>query len=177
MADPVTLADFIGLYEKEYLLLVKTYEDYNNQSLLIKGWSVTVGMASILAAYLAKPPDRPGRLAVLIAACSVLPFLALDTLWKALQHGYLLRIGEIEEVFRQIADNPKIGLGDLAGAPLQGFETWATGFDKVSLSGYLKAFWNSTVLLPHILIIGFGILLAWRFPPKPAQQTAQGNLS
>ncbi len=45
---------------KEYLFLQGTIEDFNKQVIQFKSWSVTVGIAALIAAY-TKPVSSAGR--------------------------------------------------------------------------------------------------------------------
>lgn len=81
---------------KEYNLIYGIYEGYGGQLIELKGWSVTVGLAALLAAY-SKPVSKNGRIAVLIAALSANPFWLTETLWKQFQNANLSRLKEIEK--------------------------------------------------------------------------------
>lgn len=142
------------LLKEEYLALFRIYESFNDQSLIIKGWSVTVGMAALIAAYASKPSERPGAILVVLAACSVLPFYLTDAVWKAIQGGYLLRLADIEAAFRT----------DSATEAFQMFTVWSGGF-RLDIAGLWAAAVNPTVFLPHLPIFVAGLLLAWLRPP------------
>jgi hypothetical protein len=145
------------LLKAEYLALFKVYESFNDQSLIIKGWSVTVGMAALIAAYAGRPTERPGAILVILAACSVLPFYLTDAVWKAIQAGYLVRLAELESAFRSES---------MIGA-FQMFTVWGDSFG-LSLASLWAAAINPTVFLPHLPIFLAGLLLAWFRPPNPA---------
>ncbi len=149
MATPAT-----DLLTQEYLAIFQVYESYNDQSLIIKGWSVTVGMAALIAAYASKPAERPGTILVVLAACSVLPFYLTDAIWKAVQEGYHLRLLDIEGA---------IARGTSIDA-LQMFTTWSQKF-HLGPAEFLAAAVNPTVMLPHLPIFVAGLLLAWLRPP------------
>ncbi|PWJ15050.1 hypothetical protein [Jannaschia seohaensis] len=147
----------------EYELLCQTYESFNAQSLEIKEWGVTIGVAALIAAYAAKPAERPGRPLVLLAAPAAQPFWITDALWKVVQTGYLARIGEIEAALRE--ERPI--------AALQSFSTLAASAEGTFTP---RAFWeariNPTVFLPHAPIFALGLLLALIYPPKAVSPPA-----
>jgi hypothetical protein len=164
--------EVLELFREEYLALLQTYEDYNHQSLLIKGWSVTVGAGTVLAAYLAASDARPSRLGVAIASCSVLPFIFTDTLWKALQNNYLPRLKALEAaICRQaVPTDPSTcaedGLATPAAAPFQFVTTW----EAVTLSDFFAAMGTSTVWLPHAPIFVAGMALAFLARPAASRR-------
>ena len=145
---------------QEYLFLLETYESYNDQSLIIKGWSASVGMAALLAVYAAKPAELSGRFMVLLAACSVLPFYMTDALWKALQSGYVFRLEELEKA---------IAAG--GGSAMQSFTTWEREFALTSVQ-YMEALRNPAVFLPHLPIVFAGSVLAQFYPPPQGGKDA-----
>lgn len=150
---PAEMSEVAQAVQAEYLQLLQVYESYNDQSLIIKGWSITVGMAALVAAY-ARPSDRPGPMLAFVAAASVLPFYLTDALWKALQGGYEHRLLQIEEAVRM----------GTASVPLQAMTVWNQEF-YLGLGEYWAAMTKTTVLLPHIPIFLAGIMLGLLWPP------------
>lgn len=166
MDEKLTLEVITGLYEAEYLSLLSTYESYNDQSLIIKGWSVTIGMAAILSCYRFKPGEAPGRFAVIISALVVLPFWMMDALWKALQTGYKIRLERIEAVIAEISAKGLLRLTE-NDAPLQSMATWKAHWTRSDVFGeFLGSLFTSTVCLPHIFVLFGGLALAWFHPPS-----------
>lgn len=148
----------------EYRLLFETYEGFNGQSLIIKGWSVTVGMATLIGVYALAMKDRPGRPAVVLAALSVIPFWVTDALWKTIQTGYEIRLDKIERMMA----------AGISGPAYQSFTTWAAKAEPtITLWSVLANMVNATVLLPHALILFFGLTAAFLFPPRGPIETVQ----
>jgi len=152
---------------QEYLAIQKIYEGYNAQSLSIKEWSVSIGIASLLAAYAKPVAEMRGRAVVVLAALVSVPFYLTDALWKSYQAAYLPRLREIEAAFRDMAgDQP---------AALQAIASWAKAYgDGVAdapaegaLTLYLGAMANPAVLLPHAVLLVLGLVMAWAYPPHP----------
>ncbi|MCO6384158.1 hypothetical protein [Oceanicola sp. 502str15] len=136
----------------EYQLLFGAYADFDGHALTLKGWSVTVGLAAMLSAY-SQPILKNGRIALLLAAFSTVPFYIVDGLWKTYQRAYLPRLRELERLSAECGEGFAI-IGDWAG----------TIGEKV-----LPVFLFPNVLLPHAFILAAGCLLAWKFPPGPGK--------
>ena len=111
----------------------------------------------MLSAY-SQPIRHNGRIALLLAACSTLPFYWIDALWKSFQRGYLPRLKELEELSKKF--DCAEGLGIIG--------SWQFTNGDTNLPSFLLA----NVMLPHLFILAAGVLLAWKFPPNPARETA-----
>ena len=82
--------------DREYYELLKIYEDYNRQALELKTWSVTVGIAALLAAISSPVPIKFKRLAFFVAAFFAIPFWLTESIWKTFQEAYLDRLLYLE---------------------------------------------------------------------------------
>lgn len=139
----------------EYELLYSTYERFNQQSLTLKGWSVTVGLAAIIAVYSEKV-GQFGRVAVVAAALSAIPFWVIDSFWKSYQTAFLSRLDYLE------------GIQDCSRIASHSFgivSDWQLSHEWFSWIGML---YMPNVALPHAFVLLFGLYLAWRYPPNSA---------
>lgn len=139
----------------EYKLIYEVYEGYNQQVLMLKGWSVSIGIAALIAAY-AKPVSGYGRTAILIAAFSAIPFWLTETLWKLFQRTTLERIKEIEICFREDPDKCK---------PAQITTSWDESFVASKWEYWLEGAFDLHVLFPHLALLLIGVALAIWHPP------------
>lgn len=140
---------------KEYELLYSTYESLGQQALTLKGWSVTVGLAAIITVYSSKA-SRAGRVAVIAAALSAIPFWIIDAFWKSYQMAYLGRLGFLESV-TNCSELDSHSPGIVSGWRLD--HQW---FD------WLTVLHMPNVALPHVFVLCLGLYLAWRHPPNPS---------
>jgi len=141
----------------EYHLIYQTYEGYNEQVLILKGWSVTVGLAALIAAY-TKPVSRSGRIGVTVAALSAVPFWLTETFWKLFQQAYLARIERLEECARSEFEGCEV---------MQIASTWVRSFHQDRWSDWFGVAFDPHVLLPHAALFGLGLVLALKWPPSP----------
>lgn len=137
----------------EYQLLFMTYEGFNAQSLTLKGWSATVGLAALLAVYSEKL-GKLGRRSVIVSSLSVVPFWITDAFWKAYQNAYTERLSFLEGI-SNCADVPDYTFGM--------FESWDSTHNWYDWAVWLPM---PSVFLPHALIVALGLILAWKFPPQ-----------
>jgi hypothetical protein len=80
---------------QEYFHLQKTVEDFDQRTLTIKAWSVTVSIAGVGAAFTQK-----ASVLLILAAASALLFWIIEALWKSFQLAYFHRIRTIEAYMR-----------------------------------------------------------------------------
>ena len=158
------------LLAEEYFALLAIVENYNDQSLVIKGWSVTVGIAALIAAYSQPLSEGAGRVGVFVAALATLPFYLTDALWKTYQDAYAVRITAIEAQYRG-PFNVDFGLPQSWSdvGLLQSWSDWENAYDSYSLQSimnYLGALINPSVFMPHVFVLIVGIVLAAKFPPS-----------
>jgi hypothetical protein len=138
----------------EYQLLFETYESFNQQTLTIKGWSVTIGLAAIIAIY-SQQIGRLGKAALWIASLSTIPFWLMDAYWKSFQNAYLDALKKLEaEPHCGVVNEPTLSLVGL----------WEQEYDSLDFVGLL---YLPSVALPHAIILAIGIYLVLRHPPNP----------
>ncbi|WP_141117982.1 hypothetical protein [Leisingera sp. JC1] len=137
----------------QYQLLHTTYEGFNDQSLILKGWSVTIGLAAIVTAYSDAVGSR-GRVVVLAAAFSATVFWLVDAFWKSYQLAYkkLLEISEAS--------------WDCSGVLNKGPSIQADWPQVYSSFDFFSVLHFPSVALPHGFVVALGVCLAWKFPPK-----------
>ena len=82
------------LLKDEYIMLQQFYEEIDSKGLTIKGWSITVALATIGTGILYR------REILLVGFLSALVFWYLEAHWRGLSHFFSTRIKEIETVFR-----------------------------------------------------------------------------
>ena len=132
-----------GFLQEEYFYLQRTVESFDARALTIKGWSVTVSMVGIGAAYIQSKPAL-----LLLSASSALLFWIIESLWKSFQRAFTMRLEEIETLLKQMPadkiDSPRISLA------------WKDNLDKVK---FWKIFFWPHVCLPHVIILLVGCLL------------------
>ena len=127
----------------EYFHLQKTVEDFDQRALGIKGWSVTVSMAGLVAAFTEKEP-----LILLLAAASAIMFWIIEAYWKRFQLAYFFRIRQIEAYMK--GDD----VGTFTTPHITG--SWGIGYSQYSI---LNIMWWTQVYLPHLVIAIAGFLL------------------
>lgn len=150
------MAEGMEFLWKEYNLVYGIYEGYGGQLIELKGWSVTVGLAALLAAY-SKPVSKNGRIAVLIAALSAIPFWLTETLWRQFQNANLSRLEKIEEC----------AAGLVKGcSPLQSITFWQSEYQAEKYVGWFKVAFDPHVLMPHAFLFALGLLLFFKWPPR-----------
>jgi hypothetical protein len=129
---------------QEYFHLQKTVEDFDQRTLTIKAWSVTVSMAAVGAAITQKAP-----ILLVLAAGSALLFWVIEALWKSFQLAYYHRIRTIEGYMR--GEGPE----DLTAPDIT--RAWSIGWRQYPMKTII---WWPHVFLPHAIIVVFG-LVAW----------------
>lgn len=143
------------LLATEYELIVGIYEGFNEQFLILKGWSVSIGIAALIAAY-SVPLGSVGRIGVLIATVSAVPFWLLETTWRTHQKAYLERITQIEECASGIKTDC---------VPLQAFSAWNTSYWETPTSTWLATSIQLSTLFPHVVLLVGGVALLVFLPP------------
>jgi len=150
---------------EEYKISYGIYENYNQQILEFKGWSVTIGIAALIAAY-TKPVSSFGRIGVLIAAFAAIPFWLTETFWKLFQRSYLDRILEIEACARgQSSEATSCNSVQIA-------TSWKNAFQESKWDYWIGGAFDPHVLLPHLALLVVGVALAIWCPP--GRGSAQG---
>lgn len=156
---------------REYFELQRIVEGYNGQSLTIKGWSVTVAFVALVTAYTQRVPGV-GRAGVALAGFSALPFLVLDALWKSFQLAYYPRLCAIEMALSGDLERASEFCRAPATTGPEIFRSWDEAYNANELDLILQALTTWAVLLPHIVVIVGGVVLAVVLPPRPPADTA-----
>jgi len=128
-----------NLLKDEYIMLQQFYEDIDGKGLNIKGWSITVTIATFGAALIYDKKE-----AYLISIAAVLLFWYLEAYWRGLSYFFAQRIKEIEAGFQ--------GEGWKELSPLQVYSVWSREFDKTG-GKTLRYMFKTSTLLPHLIII------------------------
>jgi hypothetical protein len=125
------------LLKDEYIMLQQFYEEIDSKGLTIKGWSITVALATIGTGILYR------REILLVGFLSALVFWYLEAHWRGLSHFFSTRIREIETAFK--SDTWK------KEAPLQVYATWDEEYrrNKDQTRRYML---KQSSLLPHTVI-------------------------
>ncbi|WP_422369106.1 hypothetical protein [Pelagibius sp.] len=147
---------------KEYLFLQQTIEDFNKQVIEFKSWSVTFGIAALIAAY-TKPVSSAGRVGVAVAGLSAIPFWLTESFWKLSQHLHGERTKDIEKCLSD-------GCTDLK--PLQIYTSWfeTLGGFWTGVGHWLGVAFQPNVITPYVFLLATGLVLAWRFPPPASTE-------
>jgi len=149
---------------KEYFELLKVVGDFDGRLLLIKGWGVTFGLATLALAF----QKRSAGL-FLVAALSGLCFWILEGQFKGYQMRYYPRMRHIEVLCAQLARSnaqPPSPLIDWSWEQASSqlgeghIPDESTIDERHALSAYRHTFLLPQVFLPHILTVSFGILFA-----------------
>lgn len=151
---------------REYFELQSILQDYTSDSLTIKGWSVTVGFAALVAVY-TRPAGQIGRVGVALAGCSAIPFLLLDALWRSYQLAYYSRLCALEMALS--GDHEKFSRHCIEPPAETGpeiFRAWVDTVHAEEMEHIWIALTSWSVLLPHVVVIFAGIGLAVFLPPK-----------
>jgi len=133
--------DFI---KQEYFHLQDTVESFDEKSLTIKAWSVTLSMAGIGAAFTATVD-----LLLLLSAGSSLLFWLIEGSWKTFQQANYHRIREIEKFMNDEVSEDSFKAPNITGA-------WSVGWRNISL---LKVMVWPHVFLPHAIVAATGVIL------------------
>ena len=139
-----------NLLKDEYVMLQTLYEDFDSKGLTIKGWSITVALATIGTALLS---NRNGLL--LVAFASALVFWYLEAYWRGLAYFFAVRIQNIEEAFRTERWKEAV--------PLQLYSTWTETY-KIKKDQTIRYMFKKSSLLPHVVIALVSLVLY--FLPK-----------
>ena len=160
--------DYISYLKDEYLFLQKTYEDFDQRLLLIKGWSITASLAGIAAAFQYKVPA-----VWLISAGTAVLFWAIEAIWKSFQYAHSGRIREIEAFFR--GDTPTDTQVANVLPPFQIYNSWYRTYSHpvprplsdlaekkatiTPLQQWIQIAKMPMIAMPHVLILATAILL------------------
>jgi hypothetical protein len=152
------------LLQKEYFELLRLVSDFDARLLLIKGWGVTFGLATLALAF----QKRSAGL-FLVAALSGLCFWTLEADLKGYQMRYYPRMRHIEVVCADAARSmgePPSPLIDWSWENASGQLTEGGVSDESkieerhALEAYRYRFLLPHVFLPHLVTVCFGLLFA-----------------
>lgn len=132
------------LLKDEYIMLQQFYEDIDSKGLTIKGWSITVALATIGAGVVYR------KEVLLVGFLAALVFWYLEAHWRGLSHFFSVRIKAIELTFQ--SEKWK------EAAPLQVYATWTAEYKKVK-DQTLKYMFKQSSYLPHVVIAAVCLLL------------------
>lgn len=125
----------LELLEKEYFHLQSEIESFDEKSLTIKAWSVS--LAGVIAG---SSSFSDNKLAILFAAFVSLMFWFIDGYWKTFQYANYHRVGYIEEYMR----------GERSDVQnLQLTKSWSTSYRNGGLRRLMKIMLWPHVALPH----------------------------
>jgi hypothetical protein len=125
------------LLKDEYIMLQQFYEEIDSKGLTIKGWSITVALATIGTGILYR------REILLVGFLSALVFWYLEAHWRGLSHFFSTRIKQIETAFQ--SDQWK------KERPLQVYATWDDEYNK-SKDQTRHYMLKQSSFLPHSVI-------------------------
>jgi len=138
--------------QQEYFHLQNTVESFDEKSLTIKAWSVTLSMAGIGLAFTEKID-----LLLLLSAGSSFLFWIIEALWKTFQQANYHRLRTIERYMNGKIADEDFRIPDITGA-------WSVGWHNTQFTKVM--FWPH-VFLPHLIVIVAGLVL-WGINILPA---------
>ncbi|MHC8393998.1 hypothetical protein ACYZT8_10055 [Pseudomonas sp. LB3P93] len=131
--------------QAEYLHIQKTIEDFDTRALTIKAWSVTFGLVALSGAFISH-----SCVAFLLSAMSAAIFWVLELQWKLFQICYYERSDLIEAHFAG---------GNAVEQPFQISSAWFRRWRALRREDISAVARMPHVALPHVIVIGVGILL------------------
>lgn len=146
-----SLVNHAELLKEEYIWLQDFYEDIDRRGLMIKNWSITVGMAVIGAAFSFSRKEL-----FIIATFSALVFWWMEASWRKYSIYITPRIEQIESAFR---------IDQLESLqPLQIYNKWGQEFRRLEEEKERKRFtifhmFKSICHTPHSLILLSSLVL------------------
>ena len=144
--DPATR---LQLLRDEYLKLTDIVESFDQRALQIKGWSVTLSLAGMLAAFTQAGAQGSRPVIIVLAITSAMCFWVMEYFWKTYQWTMGERVAAIEEALR--SDDPAI-------APFQIQAQFKTSIGRVMLQRLPHVF-SPSLFLPHLIIVVLGFVL------------------
>lgn len=136
---------FDSFLKDEYLMIQSTINKFDDMTLRVKGWSITLSLAAIVTGFVYKTP-----LLFLLASLSALVFWFLEYKWRTYQEPFMLRSIDIEKYFS----------GDCLDIQLfQVGSKWQVVKRNMTNKTKLQIFLFAHVMFPHILIVLAGVLL------------------
>ncbi|MDC0611659.1 hypothetical protein OAP63_13060 [Vibrio sp.] len=136
----------------EYFKLIDIIGQYDSYLMMIKGWSITVGIAIIGYAF-----QQSNRSVLLLCVVSSLSFYLMDAKFKEYQVSYYPRMKAIEQC---VEDNPNLSNTTLnIGNPCEVFKIDRSWKQAKNESGFTKSFANLGVAFPHFILVILSIFL------------------
>lgn len=132
--------------KEEYLHLQKVIENFDQKSLTIKSWSVTVSMAGIVSAFTQRNPYI-----LLLSAGASLLFWIIEGLWKSFQHAHYPRVQTIEQYYKAGRTTADFSAPEITCSWIN---NWNKGKGKL-----LRLLWYPHIFLPHALVTLAGVVL------------------
>jgi hypothetical protein len=126
------------LIEKEYFHLQSQVDQFDNKSLTIKAWSVTLAVTVAGSSAL-----HHNDIVLLFAALASFMFWLIDGSWKAFQYANYKRIREIEKYMRGETSMVQ---------PLQIAKNWGESFREGGTKRFIEILFWRHVLLPHAIL-------------------------
>ena len=137
-----------SLAKEEYFYLQGAYERFDSAFFQIKGWSVTLGTAGLLAALNLKANQS---LAFLVIGGMSLAFWSMDITWKTFQRAHLPRIEALEAILR--SDEPITEVPEVRAS-------WKSNFDAMRGKNPDNDFPGPAKFAPNVMIPPAIILVA-----------------
>ncbi|PPC76136.1 hypothetical protein C4K68_17260 [Pokkaliibacter plantistimulans] len=125
----------IELLEKEYFHLQSEIENFDEKSLTIKAWGV-----SLAGAIAGSSAFTDSKIVILFAALVSLMFWFIDAAWKTFQYANYRRVGHIEEYMRGERENIE---------NLQIASSWSISYHNGGNKRLFKIMFWPHVALPH----------------------------
>ncbi|GFS22334.1 hypothetical protein ElyMa_003361000 [Elysia marginata] len=133
------------LLEKEYFHIQSEIESFDEKSLTIKAWSVTLA-----GAIAGSSAFTDNKMVILFASIVSLMFWFIDGAWKTFQYANYRRIVEIEDFMRGDIDNI---------VNLQIAKSWNKSYHKGGTHRLAKIMLWPHVILPHGAMFIFMLLV------------------
>lgn len=139
----------------EYFKLVDLISQYDGYLMMIKGWSITVGMAVIGYAF-----QQANRSVLILCMVSSVSFYLMDIKFKEYQSSYYPRMQAIENC---------VDVGLLKSAPefkafkfCEIFKIDSSWREAKESGSFFEYFLNAGVLFPHLIVLLLSIALFFR---------------
>jgi hypothetical protein len=143
----------LDLLDHEYQKLQDIIEKNDDRALQIKGWSVTVCLAGVIAA-LTSDKLTEGRRAEALAAAALaaIAFWLIEAYWRTSQRAFFARINAIEDAFRDGTE------GTLA--PFQIGRSWLDSYHRNPRHVFWHIAGEWRIMLPHLLVAALALAAA-----------------
>ena len=147
--------DEFAFLKEEYFHLLSIFYSFDEKSLIIKRWSVTISMAGVGLAFLQTAKGNP-EIIIGLASVAAFFFWFIDAHWKTFQERHLQRIQALESYFSGSKNNI---------IPFQIVHSWTQARKEASLKeigiSLIRNLFKLNVMLPHTLIVIGAPILWW----------------